>query len=381
MTKLLTTLALFSSLGLLHCASATAPSATDALPVAYDDGIEPSGLVPPSDRCVAEIERPIPADPVLKLGTSIVLKTGGAVCPPGLDEKLAYRYYVEKVDRNGNIISPRKSPMGPTEWSFTKLAFDTSVLDGPGRYRIYGFSLPRTMVAAWQVGDQAAKERSRRTGNAYVELVTTSWASGAPLACSVTCGGGTQVIPAACKDNGGVTRPDSWCSGDKPADGSQACNADACPLPTNTLVLGGTETFSALENISRVTWYQDPTDTSMECQEYWECRMLNGYSVEARWWPNHQALVYIAVSFETKPTAEGDYTVTSVGMPTGTNASVQVYDNRPAYGTPSLAPLNYSATTGIVKVRRGADDKLHVLYDNLAAGPFGTVKATVAVDP
>jgi hypothetical protein len=90
-----------------------------------------------------------------------------------------------------------------------------------------------------------------------------------------------------------------------------------------------------------VTTYNDPTDTSVESQEYWECETLHGYAVEARWWPNHQALVYIAVSFETKPTAEGDYTVSSVGMPTGTNASVYVYDSRPAYASSSSLPLSY----------------------------------------
>jgi hypothetical protein len=207
MTKVVAAVAVFASVGLLHCASASSPSATEAVAVANAEGIEPSGIGRPADRCVAEIERPIPADPVLRLGTSIVLETGGAVCPPGVDEKLAYRYYVEKVDKNGNIIAPRKSPLGATEWSLTKVAFDTTVLDGPGRYRILWRLAPahaRRGVAGRRPG---GKEGSTRTGNAYVELVTTSWGSAAALACSATCGGGTQIVPAACKDNGASRGP------------------------------------------------------------------------------------------------------------------------------------------------------------------------------
>lgn len=219
-------------LGAVNCAAPPMEEETDpvATPAAAGDGttddVEPAALVP-TDHCVAEIERPIPADLVLPIGTQITLKTGGAICPLNLSEPLAYRYYVEKVDSNGNIIATRVSPQGPTEWSFTRSSFDTSNLPGAGRYRIYGFSLPRTLIPAWQQNDSTVRATARRTGNAYTRFVTTSWQTGAFGSCSASCGAGTSSRSVDCKDSDGVTRPDSWCSGAKPS-ASQACTGSDC---------------------------------------------------------------------------------------------------------------------------------------------------------
>lgn len=205
--------------------SATVPTPSAAREDSSSE-IEPAALVP-TDHCVAEIERPIPADLVLPIGTPVTLKTGGPICPLNVSEPLAYRYYVEKVDSSGNIIATRVSPQGPTEWSFTRSSFDTSNLPGAGRYRIYGFSLPRTLIPAWQQNDPTVRSTARRTGNAYTRFVTTSWQTGAFGSCSASCGAGTSSRSVACKDSDGVTRPDSWCSGAKPST-SQACTGSSC---------------------------------------------------------------------------------------------------------------------------------------------------------
>lgn len=362
MTKSLSVLSLLSIAGLIHCASSVEPSSDSAPPVA-DQGLEPAAL--PTDRCVAEIERPSPADLVLKLGTEITLKTGGAICPVGQNDKLAYRYYVEEVDRNGNILSPRKSPQGPTEWSLTKSTFDTSVLDGPGRYRIYGFSLPRTMIAAWQANDPVARARSTRTGNAYVDLVTTSWGSAAPLACSVTCGGGTQTVPAACKDNNNVTRPDSWCTGNKPADGSQSCNAQACPLTGNTVTLNGFEDYVVTNTSHAHVENSDP----MMCMMFGDCYDIHTYRVEGTWQdPETAANFTLRVIFGTKPTAAGDYASMGTYEPGPGYAFAQLDRNVPGVGWRRYECLIGNAA---IKVRTGTDGQLHVLVDDSQFGNNG----------
>lgn len=377
MTKSLSVLSLLSIAGLIHCASSVEPSSGSA-PAVTDQGLEPAAL--PTDRCVAEIERPIPADLVLKLGTEITFKTGGAICPVGQNDKLAYRYYVEKVDQNGNILSARKSPQGPTEWSLTKSTFDTSVLDGPGRYRIYGFSLPRTMIAAWQANDPTARARSTRTGNAYVEFVTTSWGSAAPLACSVTCGGGTQTVPAACKDNNGLTRPDSWCTGNKPADGSQACNAQACGLATNTCSIDN-GTAQTLVNSSGI---RSEMGDPMECMMFGNCWSVDYYDVEGFWDdPSSSVYYWVRLSFASKPTV-GDYTTGPNTFPPGPG---QVY-SLVVVGRPNNQGDDYynnSMSNAVVKVRLGADNKLHAIIDDRQAGDTANhlidARADLLVEP
>ncbi|MDB4946583.1 MAG: Thrombospondin, type 1 repeat protein [Labilithrix sp.] len=239
MTKTWTTLlAAAMTCGLVHCAAPAdqgaaqgeSESASASSPVdeaAIENVASESQAI--STHCWAQIERPIPGDLVLKLGQTITLKTGGAKCPVGVTEKVAYRYYVEKVDNNGKILAPRVSPQGPTEWSLTKSTFDTSLLPGPGRYRIYGFSIPVAFIPAWQANNVAARAMPVRTGNAYTTFVTTSWSAGTYSECSATCGGGTQTRAVACKDQGGVAREDSWCSGLKP-EAIASCNEQPCDV-------------------------------------------------------------------------------------------------------------------------------------------------------
>lgn len=326
MKKPLSVLTALSAVGLTHCASTVAPSAeTETAPapaVAIDEGIEPAAL--PTDRCVAEIERPFPADPTLELGTVITLKTGGAICPIGQNDKLAYRYYVEKVDRNGNIIAERKSPQGPTEWSLTKSTFDTSVLDGPGRYRIYGFSLPRTMVAAWQANDAAARARATRTGNAYVELVTDL--------------PGTNQISVA----------------------------------------GGAATTLANSSGNR-SELGDP----MMCMMLGDCWTYDYYDVEGFWDdPSSSVYYWVRVSFAAKPTV-GDYTLGG-GFPPGPNQAYSLV----VVGRPDNQGDDYynnTMSSAVVKVRLGADNELHVLIDDRKAGDTANhvldVRADLHVEP
>lgn len=60
---------------------------------------------------------------------------------------------------------------------------------------------------------------------------TTSyaWVSGGWNSCSATCGGGTQMQTVVCQRNDGVAVADSFCSGIKPPT-SQICNIEACEV-------------------------------------------------------------------------------------------------------------------------------------------------------
>lgn len=376
--------------GALHCSAPTGDGAQAQSPVIDDDGIELSTIPHNGLHCWAQIERPIPADPVLALGTSITLKTGGAICPQGLDEKVAYRYYVEKVDRNGNIIAPRVSPQGPTEWSLTKSTFDTNNLPGPGRYRIYGFSLPRTMIAAWQANDPVARNTSLRTGNAYTEFVTTSWSTGDYGSCSASCGGGVQTRAVVCKDNNGVTRADSWCASPKPSS-SQACNESACaPAQTpNSITLGGFEDFMLVNSSSPGTemmpgapnCFFDPMMMMMECFPG-PPMPYPVYRVSGSWQDvETSARVDVQITFSSMPSVEGDYVAAGNSMPPPGQAYVVIWREIPGTGS-----YTYSSVSGnaLVKVRFGSDNQLHVLLDDPAFGSgnvITAVKADLAVAP
>lgn len=390
-----TMLGMTLALGGIHCAAPTANdngNAADegaaASATGATDGIElavgqSAGML--VEHCWAQIERPIPADPVLKVGTQLTLKTGGAICPQGLNEKLAYRYYMEKVDKNGNILSPRVSPQGPTEWSLTKSAFSTTNL-APGRYRIYGFSLPRTMIAAWQANDLVARNTSRRTGNAYVDLVETSWSAGDFGECSASCGDGLLSRTVACKDTFGVTRADSFCTDTKP-ESMQSCNLVACfGVGSDAAQLGGFEDFG-LVNTSTATSMMIQTNLGMMCpmpgmplfMPMMPCpptyTTISSYDASGYWQdPETVARLDVKVTFLTRPLVPGEYTATSA-TPGATEARVTVTRNMPGIGIVTWASSSASAK---VKVVLGGDDKLHAQIDDAALGAGSSTMAVKA---
>lgn len=380
-TLLLSLLALTA----VHCSNMA--SSTETAPPVVDHGIEPLDVVP-TQHCWAQIERLTPSDPVLKIGTSVTVKTGGAICPDGVTEKLGYRYYFEKIDRSGRLLSPRVSPQGPTEWSLTKSTFDTTNLPGPGRYRIYAFSIPRQSIAAWQANDPVARALPQRSGNAYTDFVTTSWGTGTAGACSATCGGGVSITPAVCKDNNGTTRPEGWCTGSKPADDESVCNTGACPQAANSITFGGVEDFM-LTNTSGANMdvimmpgmpmcWPDPM-MGMFCMPGPPMPMpVSDYAVQGSWQDAETpAAVSVKIVFLTKPTATGDYTATGTAPP-GSSSNAYVYVTRTNTSGNFTAWVG-SSTWAAIKVRTGADTKLHVLVDDVIGGT--AIKADLGVEP
>jgi hypothetical protein len=326
--------------------------AGDAVPAGPEDELlRPLGTTNPP-YCWAQIERPYPADLTLKIGTPITLRTGGPICPEGMNEKLAYRFYLEKVDKNGNILAPRVSPQGLTEWSLTKSPFDTSNLT-PGRYRVYMFSLPRTMINAWKANDPAARNRSTRSGNAYVNFVTTGWDEGSYGSCSAMCGDGVQTRTVACKDSNGDVQPDSWCEGTKP-DGTQACNAGPCtpPITPSSITLDGWEDFMITTTTAAFVGAS--------------------YQVTGKWKDAETAAyVQVQVAFQSMPTSEGDYDA-AAQFPTNATSAYVIMSRRSGATTTSYAS---TASGAKIKVRKGDDDKLHVIVDDpaLASNDSSTI--------
>lgn len=377
----------------LHCAAPAADAQQEAVASDLADkstgAVSPSTLAPDS-HCWAQIERPFPADPVLPLGTALTLRTGGPICQLGVNEKLAYRFYVEKVDKNGKIISPRVSPQGDTGWSFTKSAFDSSTLTA-GRYRIYMFSLPRAMVPAWQANDPIARNTSKRSGNAYVDLVTTSWSLPEWGACSTQCGDGTQTRTVACVDQNNVTRPDSMCPEmTKPA-AVQACNLGACPsgLTPSSIQFDGFEDFGLTPTSGPHNWTEMmlvPCLTPMPpfgmmMPGTCPTPMPRSNYIASGFWQDAEtsARVEVAITFEVQPMAEGDYTPTNNATPMGATAYVNVLRTVDAVTTSYTS----TPTSATVKVRFGTDDKLHALVDDPALGSGNNarpIKADVIID-
>jgi hypothetical protein len=117
-----------------------------------------------SSHCQAQIERPSPSAANLPLGTKLTLRTNPTlVCPDGVSERLSYRFYVEGP-------SGRVSVQGASGWSSSRLVpFETAGLLA-GRYRIYAYSLPTSMVSDWIANDATARGAATRTGYTYVTL-------------------------------------------------------------------------------------------------------------------------------------------------------------------------------------------------------------------
>jgi hypothetical protein len=363
-TTFTTMAAVLLAMGGVHCAADDAPTAPE------EAGDEISGLIeevamPIVPRhCWAQIERPFPADLTLPIGTPITLRTGGPICPPGVNEKLAYRFYVEKVDKNGNIISPRVSPQGDRGWSLTKSPFDTSVLT-PGRYRIYMFSLPRTMIPAWLADDPVARNTSRRSGNAYVEMVSTSWTAGEYGDCSASCGEGVRTRSVSCVDNKGATQPDSWCVVSKP-DASEACTAGCEATTPNTIELGA-EQYALTSSSGAAV---DPS-TVPPFEHY--------FYKAAGFWQDAETdhRVDVSVAFASKPVDPGDYAATG-SVPTASGQAF-ITITRSIAGTTTYTSTAQSAP---IKVRLGSDNQLHAIIDDpaLHAGNETIpVKADIAI--
>lgn len=160
----------------------------------------------------------------MSVGTAMKLRTNPNLnCPVGVTEKLAYRFYAEGP--GGRI-----SLQGATDWSLSRVVdFPTTDLQ-PGRYKIYAYSMPASMITAWLANDSEARHTSRRTGNTYVELVAAEWTSGSWGACSATCGGGTQARDVKCKNANGTEVDESFCAAVKPVT-TDVCNVEACVDP------------------------------------------------------------------------------------------------------------------------------------------------------
>lgn len=56
---------------------------------------------------------------------------------------------------------------------------------------------------------------------------TYSWQTGGWSSCSASCGGGTQSRSVTCLRSDGITAPDAYCPGSRPAS-SQSCNTHSC---------------------------------------------------------------------------------------------------------------------------------------------------------
>lgn len=219
-------------LGGVHCATSTdipedsvaeAPSEDVADATNDDEESIASTSQALSAHCWAQIQRPSPSSLVLPIGTQLTLRTSSILnCLGGvLPERLSYRFYVEGP--SGKI-----SPQGATDWSTSRLVpFDTTDLL-PGRYRIYVYSLPTSLVPAWKAGDLVARAASVRSGYSYVVLGATSWSATEYSECSAPCGGGTRTRTVKCTDGASRVIPDAYCdAGSKPA-ASAECNPSAC---------------------------------------------------------------------------------------------------------------------------------------------------------
>ncbi len=225
MTQFLTMIGRASAAGLLALGACSCAAADDSPAGTQDDDAPVASTeqaVGTPAHCYAQIERPSPTALTLPIGTVLTLRTNpNLICPSGPVEKLIYRFYVEGP--GGRI-----SVQGATGWSTTRLVpFETTGL-AAGRYKIYAYSLPASMKAAWLANDYEARHTSMRTGYTYFTLQpATSWSAGDWGTCSQFCDSGSQTRTVTCVDGGGETVADSSCSGTKP-DESQACNTQAC---------------------------------------------------------------------------------------------------------------------------------------------------------
>ncbi|MBX3189221.1 MAG: hypothetical protein KF819_19515 [Labilithrix sp.] len=207
-----------------HCAAPTdlPEEATGEEAAADDDeGDVQSTSQALHSNCWAQIQRPFPTDKFLAAGTAMKLRTNPNLnCPVNVTEKLAYRFYVEGP--GGRI-----SLQGADGWSLSRIVdLDTTSLQ-PGRYKVYLYSMPASMIPAWLQNDPVARHTSKRSGNTYFELVNASWSTGNWSACSASCDMGMRARSVDCKNVNGTVVDASFCAGLPPST-SELCYAGPC---------------------------------------------------------------------------------------------------------------------------------------------------------
>lgn len=291
--------------------------------------------------CFAQIRRPLPADAVVSIGPNITLRVSSTqTCPSGVTpEPLAYRFYVEGPAGKYDV-------QGPGAWTTsTSAVFPTTGLPA-GRYRFYAYSLPQSMVAAWQANDATARAASTRSGSTYTQLVAEHWDTGAWSTCTKACGGGTQTRTVTCLDGADQPQADAACATTKPAT-TQACQTASCLAPDTLVVDGEASSIPISTETGAGRW------------------VTYGGTAGGKW---------IAVAFPAKPTFARDYPTAATWD--ATHAYVEVTDD--ATGDWWTSDLGHP----VVYVRtRSVDGKLHVIVDDPALVPFvGTGTPSVRAD-